>query len=310
VKRNLSPACLRRGAILLLLGGIASAKPLPQSAAPGQTATAGPIAALRDILSAACAENEEGFARFLTARNAQSFAHLTAASRVALMKRFVLLDEPGKSSVTLNPSGRPTVECVTPAFTNEMQIGGADTQENLAFLPLEIRAKGTQEGEARHIQIGLVREGGEWKLLSAGLLLLDLPALELEWNRETLDVNEREALERLKRLAQAVEAYRLKYTRLPENLARLGPPRQGPPSPEASGLIDAELAAGKKSGYSFRYVIEGGSALGAPAKYELAAVPLIYGTTGRRSFYRDSDGGLHAADRQGALASRADAKVE
>ncbi len=284
MKRNFSPSYLRRGAILLLLGGIASAKPLPQSAAPGQTATAGPIAALRDILSAACAENEEGFARFLTARNAQS--------------------------LTVNPSGRPTVECMTPASTNEMQIGGADTQENLAFLPLEIRAKGTQEGEARHIQIGLVREGGEWKLLSAGLLLLDLPALELEWNRETLDVNEREALDRLKRLAQAVEAYRLKYARLPENLSRLGPPRQGPPSPESSGLIDAELAAGKKSGYSFRYVIEGGSALGAPAKYELAAVPLIYGTTGRRSFYRDSDGGLHAADRQGALASRADARVE
>jgi len=65
-----------------------------------------------------------------------------------------------------------------------------------------------------------------------------------------------------------------------------------------------------KNGYTIRYVILGASTLGAPAKYELAATPLQYGRTGRRSFFRDSNGGLHAADRRGAVGSEADPKVE
>jgi hypothetical protein len=74
-------------------------------------------------------------------------------------------------------------------------------------------------------------------------------------------------------------------------------------------LLDAELASGEKSGYVFRYVIVGGNALGALAKYELAATPQSYGRTGRRSFFRDSDGGLHAGDHQGGVGSAADPKV-
>jgi hypothetical protein len=277
------------------------------SAKPGT----GPTAALRDALTAACAQDQKEFARFLTARNARSFAQLSAPSRVALMKRFVLLDEPGKPGVTENPSGRPVIACETPALTNEVQVGGADTQENLAFLPLEVRAvSGASAGGVRHIQIGLVREDGGWKLLSVGLLLLDLPSLEVEWNRASLDSNEREALETLKSLAQAVETYRRTYARLPESLAQLGSPAKGPVSAKAAGLVGAELAAGAQSGYTFRYVIAGASDVGAPAKYELAATPQVYGTTGRRSFFRDASGILHAADRQGAVGSEADPKIE
>jgi hypothetical protein len=65
-----------------------------------------------------------------------------------------------------------------------------------------------------------------------------------------------------------------------------------------------------QNGYAIRYVIVGASTLGAPAKYELAANPLQYGRTGRRSFFRDSNGALHAADRRGAVGSEADPKVE
>ncbi|MBZ5700843.1 MAG: hypothetical protein LAN84_03260 [Acidobacteriia bacterium] len=280
-------------------------------AQPGNGPGDGPAAVLRDVLAAACAQDQQEFARFLTARNARSFARLSAPSRVALMKRFVLLDQPGKPGVTENPSGRPVVACATPALTHELQIGGADIQENLAFLPLEIRAmSGASAGGVRRIQMGLVREDGGWKLLSVGLLLLDLPSLEVEWNRASLEGNEREALEALKSLAQAVEAYRRAYTRLPESLAQLGPPAKGPASAKAAGLAGAELAAGAQSGYAFRYVIAGASDVGAPAKYELAATPQAYGTTGRRSFFRDASGILHAADRQGAVGSEADPTIE
>jgi hypothetical protein len=42
----------------------------------------------------------------------------------------------------------------------------------------------------------------------------------------------------------------------------------------------------------------------------LAATPLQYGRTGQRSFFRDSSGVLHAANRKGAIGSEADPKVE
>jgi len=112
------------------------------------------------------------------------------------------------------------------------------------------------------------------------------------------------------KVSAAVETYRNKYLRLPASLANLGPPLHGAVNGEAAGLLDSDLANGMKNGYAIRYVIVGASTLGAPAKYELAATPLQYGRTGRRSFFRDSNGALHAADRRGAVGSEADPKVE
>jgi hypothetical protein len=109
---------------------------------------------------------------------------------------------------------------------------------------------------------------------------------------------------------------------LPESLTNLGPaPPVVPPKTgvaaksvsaaptathEAAGLVDSDLARGSKDGYIFRIVIAGASALGAPAKYELAATPSAYGRTGRKSFFRDSDGSFHTGDHQGAVGSRSD----
>jgi hypothetical protein len=273
-------------------------------------AAGGPVAALRDVLLASCSQDGSGFSRFLTERSKESFMRLTPAARVALMKRFVLLNVPGKASSTANPAGRPLVRCETPDVTTEMAIGGADVRENVAFLPMELRDAADSTGvSVRHISMGFVREGGQWRLLSIGLLLLDLPALEVEWDAAEADANEGTALENLKKLADAVEAYRRTYSSLPESLAALGPPAAGTPTREAAGLVDAELAGGAKDGYVFRIVIAGASTLGAPAKYELAATPSEYGRTGTRSFFRDAEGGWHAADRRGAVGAASDPKI-
>jgi hypothetical protein len=192
-----------------------------------------------------------------------------------------------------------------------MQIGGVELRDNLAFLPMEVRDITDSTGEGvRQINMGLVREEGEWKLLSLGVLFLDLPALEAEWDEAEIETTEKNALQAVKDIATATEAYRAKYLRLPESLAKLGQPLHGAPSAEAAGLLDSDLANGMKNGYAFRYVIVGASNLGAPAKYELAATPLRYGRTGRRSFFRDSNGGLHAADRQGGVGSESDPRAE
>src|ERR1700687_620567 len=281
------------------------------AAASAPAATSGPSAALRDVLSAACSQSQTDFVRFLTARNKEAFSRLTPAARVAFMKRFVLLNEPGKATASTNPAGRPIVRCQTPDVTTEMQIGGAELRDNLAFLPMELRgATDTTGANVHQITMGLVREDGEWKLLSLGLLLLDLPALEVEWDAAEMESTERDAIEALKKVSAAVETYRNKYLRLPESLANLGPPLHGVANGESAGFLDSDLANGMKNGYAIRYVIVGASTLGAPAKYELAATPLQYGRTGRRSFFRDSNGAVHAADRGGAVGSEADPKVE
>jgi len=283
----------------------------PASAPSETTTTGGASAALKAVLSAACSENQTEFVRFLTARNREAFSRMTPPARVALMKRFVLLNEPGKPTALANPAGRPILRCQTPDVTTEMQIGGAELRDNIAFLPMELRDTTDTTGASVHqITMGLVREDGEWRLLSLGLLFLDLPALEVEWDAAEMEATERDAIEALKKVSAAVEAYRNKYLRLPASLANLGPPLHGAANGEAAGLLDSDLANGMKNGYAIRYVIAGASSLGAPAKYELAATPLQYGRTGRRSFFRDSNGVLHAADRQGAVGSATDPKLE
>src|SRR5437588_11837619 len=282
----------------------------PAGSVGAVTAQAKPDKALSSALAAACSQNQAEFTRFLTVRNQESFARMTPAARVALMKRFVLLNEPGKATISANPAGRPIVRCETPAATTEMQIGGAEVRDNVAFLPLELHdMTESTSASARQINMGLVREDGQWKLLSVGVLLLDLPALEVEWDESEIEATEKGALESLKTIAAAVESYRDKYLHLPESLPNLASPAHGAPGVNAAGLLDADLAKGAKDGYAFRYVIVGGSDVGAPAKYALSAIPLHYGQTGRRSFFRDSNGVLHAADHQGAAGSETDPKV-
>ena len=270
----------------------------------------GPSGALRDALGAACLHDEAAFKKFLSARNADSFSHLTVSARTELMKRFVLLSDPGKPTMSANPAGRPIVSCATPYGTAEIQLGGAETRDAVSFIPVDLReASDPDTGAAHHILFGMVREDGQWKVLSIGLLLLDLPSLEVEWDQAQISSSEQQAYESLKAIARAIESYRLSYARLPDSLSKLEAPKKGAPTAEAAGLLDLELAAGKKNGYSFRYAIVGASNVGAPAQYELSATPSIYGRTGKTSFFRDATGVIHSGDHQGGIGSALDPKV-
>jgi hypothetical protein len=270
----------------------------------------GPIASLRDALMAACAQDDSRFVRFLTARNASTFGRLTPPARVALMRRLVLLDAAGKASVGPAPSGRPILRCETPDGAAEMQIGAADAADNLAFLPVDIRdATDSVGSNVMHVKMGMVRENGDWKLLSVGLVLLDLPSLAAEWDAAEIGETEKAAIEDLRKVGSAIETYRRTYSRLPDSLAKLGPSTHGAVTPDQAGLLESDLAAGVKDGYVFRYVIVGASTLGAPARFQVAATPQSYGRTGRRSFFRDDNGGLHGADRQGAVGSGVDPEI-
>jgi hypothetical protein len=278
------------------------------SAAP---ATDSPSAALRDLLAAACAHDETRFEQFLTARNSESFSRLTPSARIELMKRFVLLDGAGKPA--LSPiAGRPSIRCTTADGAADIQLGGTDLRDNIALLPVEIRdasdPNAPMGGEPHHILMGLVRENSSWKILSVGMLFLDLPSLEVEWDRSAIGGNEQQALSDLKTIAAAIETYRITYSRLPESLTKLGPGNKI--SADASGLLDTELVGGERNGYRYRMVIVGASDLGAPAQYELSATPAVYGRTGRLSFFRDVKGKYHAADHHGAIGHSLDPVIE
>jgi hypothetical protein len=270
-----------------------------------------PLLVLRDILMAACSQDSKKFDGNLTSRNAEAFGHLTPSAQKTLLKRFVLLDQAGTPRAEKDNSGNLTVLCATPDVTTQLMIGKPEIRDNLAYLPLTVKdASDTADANARRVTMGLVREAGQWKLLSLGLLLLDLPSLAEEWDRAEIQANEKSAVVSLKELAAAIEKYRVTYTRLPQSLAELGPPGKGDPKNDQAGLVETDLASGRKDGYSFRYVIVGANNVGAPAIYELAAIPLEYGRTGTRSFFRDGTGVLHAGDHQGGVGTLVDPKIE
>src|SRR5262252_1211900 len=70
----------------------------PANESSGAPAESGPGGALGKVLAAACSQNQLEFTNYLTVRNKDAFSRMTPAARVALMKRFVLLSEPGKAS--------------------------------------------------------------------------------------------------------------------------------------------------------------------------------------------------------------------
>lgn len=74
-------------------------------------------------------------------------------------------------------------------------------------------------------------------------------------------------------------------------------------------LIDEVLAEGHRYGYLFRVKLEKRSTE-SQASIEIAAVPRIYGRTGRRSFYMNESGVIRAADKNGAAADSGDGPVD
>ena len=63
-------------------------------------------------------------------------------------------------------------------------------------------------------------------------------------------------------------------------MAELGPPQSGQPGPAASDLIGRDLSEGEKQGYKF-------TVTGTPGGYVILANPVIYGTSGSKTFYFD-----------------------
>jgi hypothetical protein len=279
--------------------------------APAQPA-GDPVAGLANALSAACRQDHAAFATHLTAENATAFRALPEPQQTALLKRFILLDDPGRPLLSTLAGGSSEVRCEAAGLVADMHLSASEVHENLAFVTAEIGQPGE---EPRSVRIGFVREGGQWKLLSVGLLLLDLPAMVKQWQEADLQNSENDAIAALAKIAEELVKYQQAFGKLPEALDQLGPPPEDGASPEHAGLLAADLASGSSGGYAFRYVIVSATTAGDEsdrdkvAGFALAATPVEYGKAGRRSFYLDSNGTLRGDDKHGAVATSADPQV-
>jgi hypothetical protein len=305
------PTWAAGGILLALLFGVFARDGFAQRAAGSAALPASdPAGALQDTLTAACRHDEAAFAGHLTSDSAQAYRALPQEERVAVLRRLVLLDDPGRPLLSAL-EGSPVVRCETGGVTTEMRFGAAEVRENLAFIPVTV----PEGADTQSIRFGLVRESGQWKLLSVGLLMLDIPALGRQWERADLQDRERNAVAAMRKVASALKLYQTAYGNLPETLDQLGPPGQGGASPEMAGLLDSDLAKGLASGYRLRYSIvpatgeENESERNKAAGFMLAATPVVYGKDGRRSFLLDAGGTLRGADKNGAVATADDPSI-
>ena len=254
--------------------------------------------ALSAALSAACRANEAQFVNYLTADNASAFRALPATQRTAFVKRFALTDDPGKPLASTDAQNHTVLRCEATKATVEYRFGDARVHDNLAFIPVTVL-------NLEDTEFGLVRENGAWRLISLGVVLLDIPQLAKQWDAADLTAREEAAVQTLRDLASAIQKYNRAWGKLPESLSALGPAPPGQISPEQAALVSAELAAGRQDGYVYRYRINPDKN-GNDTKFELAATPEKYGQNGRRSFFFDSDGRIHGDDKHGVVATPED----
>lgn len=299
---------MSRGIAAVLLCALAMISFSPKvlfAAQQGQEAD--PVTALAAALLAACRQQESAFAIYLTAEGRNAFETLPQAYRVELMKRFSLLESAGRPAVTDDAQGRKVVVCETETARVELAAGPARIGENVAFVRLDA-------GSGRRTEIGLVREGGGWRLLSVGLLLLDLPELAKQWEAAEIQAREATVVSALERLRNALLTYRRTYGRLPGELRALGPPASGAAGAEAAGLAEPEFLSERYAGYRILYrPVRPAGETGAsapPQTFVLLAAPVDYPRSGRRSFQLSAEGELRGGDKQGALATGADPRIE
>jgi len=260
-----------------------------------------PAASLAAALSAACRANEAQFENYLTADNASAFRALPPDQREEVLKRLALSDQTGKPLLSSDDHDHTVLRCTAPEGTAEFRFGAARTRENLAFIPVAVT-----DGE--NTEFGLVRENGGWRLISLGLVLLDVPQLSKQWAASELAAREDAAISNLRSLEEAIQTYRRAFGKLPDTLQQLGPAPKDQISPDQASLVSEELAAGSEGGYRFRYRIAPATQ-DDEAAFELAAMPDNYGKTGRRSFFVDTTGKIHGADKHGDLATADDPAI-
>ena len=117
-------------------------------------------------------------------------------------------------------------------------------------------------------------------LIVIAIILIIITIAVPKYNQTQMYMRETAAVRGIQTIHQMEVQYQSQYGRYATTLAELGPPQSGNPGPAAADLIHADLASGEKQGY--RYTVTG-----TQGGYIVQAVPVTYGSSGRKSFYSD-----------------------
>jgi hypothetical protein len=262
-----------------------------------------PAGTLAEILATACRQDTAKFPENLTASNAAFYKQLTPSQQVAILRRLVLLDNAGRALLSTRADGTTEIRCETSSTTRQIHIATPRTDQNISFVPIDVKPD-------RQINFGMIATKDGWKLISLGLIMLDFAQLQPEWDAQDMAAREDGAIQAMHKICAAIDTYHKAFEKLPDSLAQLGPaPKEGI-SPDAAGLLKADLISGTVEGYSLRYRILPAGAGGVETQFELMAMPTEYGKTGRRSFFVNDTLKLRGADKLGAPATAADPLID
>ncbi len=112
--------------------------------------------------------------------------------------------------------------------------------------------------------------------------------------RAKMAANEASAVGSLRTVNTTAIEYSTTYGGFPPSLASLGGPAGGSATSSSAELLDAVLASGTKSGYTFTYTTGATDATGNILQYTLTATPVNVGITGQRRFFTDYSGVIRA----------------
>jgi type IV pilus assembly protein PilA len=101
------------------------------------------------------------------------------------------------------------------------------------------------------------------------------------------NASETAVIQEIRTIHTAQIQYHSQFQKYAASLAELGPPTTGGiAGAQAAELLPKSLAEGKKSGYVFLVAT-------APTGYTITAMPEVFGSTGRRTFFSDQTQVLH-----------------
>ena len=112
--------------------------------------------------------------------------------------------------------------------------------------------------------------------------------------RSKMAANEASAVGSMRTINTTATQYSTTYGGYPSTLSNLGGPANGTATASSAELIDAVLAGGTKSGYSFSYTSGATDTNGNVLQYTMTAVPTSSGVTGQRTFFTDQTGVIRA----------------
>lgn len=125
------------------------------------------------------------------------------------------------------------------------------------------------------------------ELLIVIAIILIIAAIAVpKMNQQRMLAQEMAAINQIRSIHQAETQYYSQFGRFAVNLTELGPPASGPAGPQAADILPKNLAEGVNTGY--RFTVEA-----TPTGYAVHAVPLQFGTSGRRTFYSDQSMAVH-----------------